>query len=452
MKARKIILITLAALSLLGIALGWGLRKTITLNVDGQALTVTSYALTVGGLLKSEAIPLAEQDALDPALDSWLKNGQTITLVRAIPVQIWADSRLVELTSSRRQPAELLAQAGLVLGEQDGLFANGRPHPFDQAFPAGVRSISLQIVRGIEMSVTIDGRDRDITSRSATLGQALWEAGIPFTSADRLIPPASTEVLPGLQAELQHARQVTIQTAAGDLVRYTPADTVGEALVDAGLALQGLDYCLPGPDEPLPSDGVIRLVRVREEVLIENTPLPFEVQYQPVADLALDSQTILQTGEYGLTAARVRIRYEDGAEVSRSVESEWVARPPQPRIVGYGTQITMQTTTVDGVTIQYWRAITMWATSYHPSEVGNITASGLPLAFGVAAVDTNYVPFYTRMYVPGYGEVIAADRGGGVIGRWIDLGYSDEDYVPWHSYVTVYFLWPPPAEVVWIFP
>ncbi len=66
-------------------------------------------------------------------------------------------------------------------------------------------------------------------------------------------------------------------------------------------------------------------------------------------------------------------------------------------------------------------------------RVGDTTASGLPLQKGVAAVDTSLVPFFTQMYVPGYGEVIAADIGGGVIGRWIDLGYSDDDYVPWHS-------------------
>ena len=58
----------------------------------------------------------------------------------------------------------------------------------------------------------------------------------------------------------------------------------------------------------------------------------------------------------------------------------------------------------------------------------------------------------TNMYIPGYGKAVAADIGGGVIGRWIDLGYSDNDYVPWHSWVTVYFLWPPPDVIVWIVP
>jgi 3D (Asp-Asp-Asp) domain-containing protein len=191
---------------------------------------------------------------------------------------------------------------------------------------------------------------------------------------------------------------------------------------------------------------------VTEQVLVEQTPMSFKTEYQPVSDLDLDSQSIVQAGEYGLTAQRVRVRYEDGKEASRQVDSEWIARQPQPRIIGYGTNVVMHTTTVDGVNIQYWRSMSMYATSYHPSEVGDTTASGLPLKKGVCAVDTSLVPFYTQMFVPGYGEVIAADIGGGVIGRWIDLGYSDSDYVPWHQWVTVYFLWPPPDNIVWVVP
>jgi 3D (Asp-Asp-Asp) domain-containing protein len=255
-----------------------------------------------------------------------------------------------------------------------------------------------------------------------------------------------------LAASLTRARPVTIQTQFGDVSVLTAATTVGEALQAAHLAPQGLDYSTPSSAELIPSSGKIRLVRVSEQVLLEQSPIPFEKEYQPVSDLDLDSTSIIQAGEYGLSAERVRVRYEDGQEVSRQTDSQWVARQPQPRIIGYGTNIVMHTTTVDGVTIQYWREIKMYATSYHPSEVGDTTASGLPLKKGVAAVDTSVIPMFTQMYVPGYGQVIAADIGGGVVGRWIDLGYSDSDYVAWHSWVTVYLLWPPPANIVWIIP
>jgi len=38
------------------------------------------------------------------------------------------------------------------------------------------------------------------------------------------------------------------------------------------------------------------------------------------------------------------------------------------------------------------------------------------------------------------------DIGGGIAGEyWIDLGYSDSDWVNWSKTVTVYFLSPAPA-------
>jgi uncharacterized protein YabE (DUF348 family) len=452
LKARKILLFALASVIILGIALALGLRKTITLTVDGQTRTLSTYALTVSGLLQVENIPLGEADFLDPPLSSWLKHQHTVTLIRAIPVQIWADERLISFTSSARLPEQLISQAGLVVGPGDQVLSQGEAYPLDLPFVENAASISLQINRAVVFSLEEAGQTYTFSSSAVTLGQALSAAGISYTAADRLVPPASTPLHPGLEASLTRARPITIHTLAGDVFHVTTAVSVGEALVDAGLALQGLDYSLPAPEETLPADGEIRLVRVREEVLIEQTPLPFEDQYQPVADLEIDNQTIIQTGEYGLAARRVRVRYEDETEVSQSVESEWIAHQPQPRIVGYGTSIVMRTAVVDGITIEYWRALTMWATSYYPAETSNTTASGLPLQKGVAAVDIRYIPFYTRMYVPGYGEVIAADTGSSVVGRWIDLGYSDEDWVSWHSYVTVYFLWPPPDNVVWIIP
>jgi 3D (Asp-Asp-Asp) domain-containing protein len=95
----------------------------------------------------------------------------------------------------------------------------------------------------------------------------------------------------------------------------------------------------------------------------------------------------------------------------------------------------------------------MYAVSYNVTSNGGYgTATGIPLAKGVAAIDPRYIPYGTRMYVPGYGEALAADTGGGIKGRMIDLGYLDEDYVSWHEWVTVYFLWPPPENVVWTIP
>jgi 3D (Asp-Asp-Asp) domain-containing protein len=73
---------------------------------------------------------------------------------------------------------------------------------------------------------------------------------------------------------------------------------------------------------------------------------------------------------------------------------------------------------------------------------------------GIVAVDTSVIPLRSRVYVPGYGVAIAGDTGGGVRGKWIDLGFEDHDYESWHRWVDVYVLDPPPAarQIRWVLP
>lgn len=73
--------------------------------------------------------------------------------------------------------------------------------------------------------------------------------------------------------------------------------------------------------------------------------------------------------------------------------------------------------------VPYAEAISMEATAYLPTD-GNgagITAMGIPATYGIVAVDPDVIPLGTRVYIPGYGEALAADTGGAIQGYKIDL-------------------------------
>ena len=61
---------------------------------------------------------------------------------------------------------------------------------------------------------------------------------------------------------------------------------------------------------------------------------------------------------------------------------------------------------------------------------------------------------FDHVYIPGYGQAIVRDVGSGYQGShyWIDLCYSDSDYVPWYKLVTVCFLTPVPANPGFLLP
>jgi len=59
------------------------------------------------------------------------------------------------------------------------------------------------------------------------------------------------------------------------------------------------------------------------------------------------------------------------------------------------------------------------------------TATGMPVGIGVVAVDPSVIPLGTRMYVPGYGNAVAADVGGAIKGAVIDLWMPSSQCMAW---------------------
>lgn len=66
------------------------------------------------------------------------------------------------------------------------------------------------------------------------------------------------------------------------------------------------------------------------------------------------------------------------------------------------------------------RTISVSATGY---SLPGRTSTGLPVGWGVVAVDPSVIPLGTHMTIPGYGEAVAADTGGSVVGSTIDLWF-----------------------------
>ena len=67
--------------------------------------------------------------------------------------------------------------------------------------------------------------------------------------------------------------------------------------------------------------------------------------------------------------------------------------------------------------------LTVVATGY---SLRGTTATGMPVGWGVVAVDPSVIPLGTRMTIPGYGEGVAADTGSAVHGAMIDLWFPTE--------------------------
>lgn len=435
------------------------LLKPVTLTIDGQTSTVLAYGMTSGALLKHQGLEVKSGDRVNPPTWLPLLFTRQVSLTTSAQVDVFNNEELISFNSTERRPANLLQQAGILLFPFDTLIADGNPSALETQLSPAARHV-LQYHPAILLHYYDGSTTVDFYSSALTVGAALWEQGIRPKPGDLLDPPFDAPISSPLTITLHHGRELTIIDGGISKSIHSGATIVSEALRDAGLSPQGLDYSQPAEDQPLPTDGIIRLIRVREEIQLTQTPIPNKIEYQADPNTELDHQTIIDTGSYGLTVKQIKVRYENGQEISRRTEAEWVAEAARPQIIGYGTQVVIRTAQVDGRTIEYWRSVTVYATSYSPCNSGvpeclGKTANGMTVEKGVVGVIRSWYNLMNGqyLYVPGYGSAVIADIGAGFAGKdWIDLGFSDSDYVPWHSTLTIYFLTPVPTNIPWILP
>jgi 3D (Asp-Asp-Asp) domain-containing protein/peptidoglycan hydrolase CwlO-like protein len=74
------------------------------------------------------------------------------------------------------------------------------------------------------------------------------------------------------------------------------------------------------------------------------------------------------------------------------------------------------------------RKLAVSATCY---DLPGRTATGMPVGWGVVAVDPSVIPLGSRLYIPGYGKGVAADVGGGIKGAIIDLWMTPGRCAAW---------------------
>ncbi|MBK9926338.1 MAG: DUF348 domain-containing protein [Anaerolineales bacterium] len=368
-------------------------------------------------------------------------------------VTIIDNDKTTTLQTDERVPSAILAQAGITLNANDRILSNGLS--IQPELPITSYPITIQIRRAVALTLVTPSGQQQIQSSAFTVAEVLAEVPYQLQAKGQVVPSLGSPVENGMTITITSPRVLNISVDGRILQVQSSARTVGEALTEAGIPLLGLDHAIPSENEALPSDGNIKVVRVTESVILAQKSIPFETETVASSEIALDQTQILEPGENGISIQRVRVRYEDGAEVSRVTEEETLVRPPKIRKLAYGTKVEIKTATVNGVQIEYWRAVQMYATSYSPCNIGtstcgSTTASGKQLQKGMVALRTDlyFALKGQALFIPGYGFATVEDACGGCVGKpWIDLGFTDADYEPWHEVVTVYFLAPAPAYV-----
>jgi len=483
-RPRKGLLALVATLTLASIlTVGYFQTQTqVTLVVDGRPEFLRTHQTSVEALLKETGLEVRSKDIVSPGLEASLADREMISVQRARPATVQVDDRTIETQTHSQTLGELLQELGIVLQPRDRVIIEGQEVSLTASLPEhnptsrlvssrsgnrdwhGQEDSSLHVViqRAVPIHLDNSGHLVTIYTTKATVGEALRDEGINLYLGDRVDPDLGSSVSADMQVEIQRSKPATIQVDNRFIRTRTLGETVSEALAQEGVTLLGKDYTVPDVDTPIINEAAIRVVRVKEETIIEQEPISFETAWQPDPNLELDHQRLDQEGEDGVTKRRIYVVYEDSQEVERALEAEWVDQEPTNKVIAYGTKVVQRELETPEGDFTYWRKVRALATSYTAATSGKsrdhplygITRLGWEMRGGIVAVDPQVISLETEVYVPGYGVGVAADTGGKVRGRHVDLGYEEDELELWYEWVDVYLLSPPPPanQIHWVLP
>ena len=314
----------------------------------------------------------------------------------------------------------------------------------------------------------------------------LDEAGIELSEEDTY---TTTYNDGGYCIDIQRMQTVTVVNQGNRSVMNTYGETVSELLDRMGIELCEDDVLSCDVDMKTYDGMTVKVVRRDVQLLQYEEKIPYETKYYEDPELAPGEEIVLIEGVDGLVRYDAEVTYENGVEVAREILEEDVLTDSVTRLVvrGPNRQITSQPgenkenakneeaeeptsgsgngtteptenntpttavpttptetttapsapsasgntlTTSSGMTYTYTEALTVSCTAYSCGGSPGYTYSGTLARVGAVAVDPNYIPLGTRMYIVSndgqyvYGYCVAEDIGGGIKGYKIDLYFD----------------------------
>lgn len=267
-------------------------------------------------------------------------------------------------------------------------------------------------------------------TQAKTVADVLVEAGVTLGEADLVTPTQDQPVTDGMKIEVVRAQTVLLLVDGSVKEVAMQSGTVQDALVIGAIRMGPLDRVVPVRETPIHDGMEINVIRVTQEEVVETDVIPYATTRWAEPHLPVGERRIVREGQEGILKRVYLLTYENGELAHRKLLRTEVERNPVDEIIGIGTREARQVLQTATGTYHYTEVLDMEATAYYPGPestgewADGYTYTGLLAGKGVVAVDPTVIPLGTRLYIPGYGEAIAADIGGAIKGYRIDLGFA----------------------------
>ena len=290
------------------------------------------------------------------------------------------------------------------------------------------------------VTIVADGNETVVNTVYDNPKSILKQAGISLQENDDY-KVSNGKITDNSVITVQRAIPVIVEIDGKSQTVHTAKATVGELMLSMNLD-DDKYFVNQEKDAQLHTNSKVKVLNVSSRLILKDEVQPYQIIKEPDGTMIRGNEEVDQEGRNGLNRLLVREKYHNGVKVGEEVVQTSQLVRPLDRIVREGTAEPVSHNNIGFR--PYSQVVYMQASAYLPYDGGGsgYTALGIPARYGIAAVDPDVIPLGTRLYIPGYGEAIAADTGGAINGYMIDL--CMEDYMQAISFgrrgVEVYIL------------
>ncbi len=242
-----------------------GLSKTVTLVVDGKEQTVRTFGDDVASVLEAQDVKVGLDDRVVPAQATSISDGDTVEVSYARPVTLTVDGQKKTVTTWETTVDEALQALGIE--PESGAYVS---RSMDSRVP--LDGLQLVVSNPKSVVVKAGGKARTVTSTGVTVADVLQDAGVSYDPEDEVSPKADAIVADGAKVQVVDIETVTrTETVAVDhetTVRKDPDALEGQVEVvkegKDGKATQQVRVVLA--DGKVRSRKVVSTETVREPV------------------------------------------------------------------------------------------------------------------------------------------------------------------------------------------
>jgi uncharacterized protein YabE (DUF348 family) len=245
-------------------------------------------------------------------------------------VTLAIDGKTSEVATMSRTVGDVLAAEGITVGAHDVVAPS-----LDTAVADGSK---IAVQYGRQVSVTVDGAPKTFWTTATTVDQALASLQLDTAGADLSTSRSAGIGRDGLALTVHTAKTITVETAGKERKLETTALTVGQALTEAGIAVDSNDKVSAKESTKLTDGLALSVTKVDVKTVATTKKVGYDTVYKNTDSLAKGKSKVKTDGENGeRTVAYTEVRH-DGKVVKRTEKSSKVTDKPTDKVVLVGTK------------------------------------------------------------------------------------------------------------------